>query len=546
MGAASEGPRARPGLGRATLIMGTGTSLSRVTGFIRIAVIAWAIGGAESKLPDTYQLANTLPNIVYQLILGEVLVTVFVPVFVEYLSKKGAEETRKLSSTMLALAFVVSALVSLATVIAAPWLIKIYSFRLSGADRAAQEAVGTFFLRLFMPQMVFYATGMVLTGLLNANRRFAAPMFAPILNNLTVIATFIAFRTIHGAETPTLVNLATSDKLLLGLGTTAGVVAMTLAYLPSVFRLSSPFRLKDVDLRHPALRKIRSLAKWAFAYVIVNQIGLLVVKALANGRQGGVAAYDTSFILYSLPYGIVAVSVFTALVPSLSESFVNKDMSSFRNDFTLGLRMTSFVVMPAAAGLVALAHPLMRVFLEHGVFSAASTDLFADTFALMAIGLAAYAAFQQIMRAFVSMQDTKTPWIANSVGVAVNIATAIPLFFVLEVPGLGLSHALSYIAALFAGAWLLSRRVGGLGGRALAAWHLKLMLASIATGSVAWAVARVIGSSVDLTELWGQVLQVTTAIAGGTLTFLAAAALLRFDELAMLQRMVRRAIRRAR
>jgi putative peptidoglycan lipid II flippase len=532
-------------IGRATLVMGIGTALSRATGFLRVAIIAWAIGGAESKLPDTYQLANTLPNIVYQMILGEVVVTVFIPIFVEYVTSRKQEETRSLATTVLVAVAGIAALFSALAVIFAPQLIKIYSFRLQGPQRAAQEEVGAFFLRLFMPQMFFYALGMVITGLLNAHRRFTAPAFAPVLNNLIVIGTFIAFRTMHRGGAPGLFDLSSADKLLLGLGTTAGVVVMTLAYLPSALRLPRWFSLSEVNWKHPALARMRGLAKWALAYVLVNQIGLWVVKALANGKQGGVAAYDTSFILYSLPYGIVAVSVFTALVPVLSEYHVRGDRASMRHDLWLGFRMTAFLVLPASAGFVALSRPLMRLLLEHGVFTSRSSDLFADTFAYMAIGLAGYAAFQQIMRAFYSMQDTRTPWLINSAGVLVNIITAFPLFVALGVPGLGLSHAISYLAALAVGAFVLTSRLGGWEGRSLISWLFPFAAASVAAGAAAWLVARFLEGAVDTSAFGGQAIQVLASVAVGIAVYLGIAAAFRFEEFGRAMRLSGKLLGRA-
>lgn len=511
-------------------MMGTGTSLSRATGFVRIAVIAWAIGGVESKLPDTYQLANTLPNIVYQLILGEILATIFVPVFVEYVTKKNADETHRLASTMVTLTLIIATAISVLAVLAAPWLMKMYTFRLAGADALAQQEVGTFLLRLLLPQMIFYATGTVLTGLLNAHKKFGLPMFAPVLNNLIVIGTFIVFKSRQSGGVPGLGSISDADMLLLGLGTTAGIVVMTLVLVPAVLRMPQRYRLVGLDLGHPALKQVGSLATFALLYVIVNQVGLYVVKLLANGEQGGVAAYDTSFVLYTLPYGIVAVSVFTALMPTLSAHHVRGDMDSFREDLGQGLRITSFVMFPAAAGFVALSEPIVRLLLENGVFSSESTELFSGTFALMAIGLGAYAIFIQLMKAFVSMQDTRTPWIVNSTGVAINVIAAVILFQNMGVKGLGLAHSISYASALVIAVVVLQRRIGGLGGRSELSWHMRIGVAAAVTGVITWWVSQQLADSVDLTTLSGRSIQVGTAIVAGMVIYLATTSLMGINE----------------
>ena len=543
--AAPEAPGAPVSLARATAVMSVGTAASRLTGFVRLAVIAWAIGGTESKLPDTYNLANSMPNIVYQLVLGEILATVFVPVFIEYITTRDRDESWRLASTILNLAIIFSVGASVLTVLAAPWLIQIYTFRVEDPVlRAQQQEVGAFFLRLFLPQMIFYAAGAVLTGLLNAHRRFAAPMFAPVLNNLIVMGSFIAFRMMHGGDVPTLTTLTLGDKLLLGGGTTAGVIAMTVVLWPYVRRLPGRYRIRDLQWRHPAIRHVGNLARFSLGYVIVNQIGLWVVFMLANGVQGGVSAYNSAWILYQLPYGIFAVSIMTALVPNLSEHHVRGDAAAFRRDLSLGLRTTAFIVFPAAAGFVALSEPIIRLLLEHGVFGVGSTELFADTLALMAVGLAAYAAFQQLMRAFYARQDTRTPWIVNIIAVATTVATAIPAFAVLGVPGLGLAHALTYIVGTIVGGAILRRRAGGLDGARLASSHLRIGLASIATGLVAWVVAEGLGDVVAVQTLGGQLAQVSVAMVAGLVTYAASTKALRVEEfdgfIALLARRFRR------
>ena len=530
-------------LTRATAVMSVGTTMSRLTGFLRLAVIAWAIGGVESKLPDTYNLANSMPNIVYQLVLGEILATLFVPVFVDYITTRAKDEAWRLASTILNLAIVIATAVSIAAVLLAPWIIKIYTFQLEGKERIAQEQVGAFLLRLLLPQMIFYAAGSVLTGLLNAHRKFAVPMFAPVLNNLIVMATFVAFRIAIGNQQPETmfetVRTSLGYKLLLGGGTTLGVIAMTVVLWPYVLKLKDQgYSPREFDWRNPAIRHVGRLAKFSLLYVIVNQIGLWVVFALANDIRGGVTAYQNAYILYQLPYGIFAVSVFTALVPVLSEHHVRKDRTSFRNDLSLGLRTTLFIIIPAAAGFVALSQPIVRLLLQHGVFSPASTKLFARTFLLMSIGLAAYAVFQQLMRASYARQDTRTPWIVNGLAVAFNIAVSIPLFLWLEVPGLGLGHAASYTFAAILGVAVLRRQLGGIDGTRVLASAARITVAAAASASGAWLVSRALAPAGVEPALGPQLLQVGAAVAAGIGIYAGLAAAFRMEEFRPLLRMV--------
>jgi putative peptidoglycan lipid II flippase len=538
-------PTRGPSLSRAAAVMSTGTALSRLTGFVRIAVTAWAIGGAESKLPDTYALANSMPNMVYQLVIGEVLATLFVPVFIEHIRTKAREEASALASSILSVATAVATAFTALTIVLAPWIIKIYTINVDDpATRAAQEEVGAFFLRLLMPQMIFYALTAVFTGLLNAHRRFGAPMFAPILNNLIVIATFLAFGMRNNGLVPELATISLADKVLLGGGTTLGIALSALALWPSVARLRGGYRFGSLALRHPAVRRVGRLARYSFGYVIVNQIGLWIVFALANGERGGVAAYQAAWIIYQLPYGIFAVSVMTYLVPALAEHHVAGNTAAVREDVSLGLRTTALVMIPAAAGYVALGRPIIRLVLEHGVFSFGSTQLFADTFVLMSLGLPIYAAFQQVMRAFYAMQDTRTPLAVNVVAIGAQVASALVLFPLLGVPGLGLAHAISYATGLVAGASILRARLGGLDAVRLTSAHARIALAAVGMALGVWVVAREVAERVDIGLLPGQAAQVSAAIGTGLVLYLALAMLLRVQELRPLLAIVRKRGRR--
>lgn len=533
-----RGARAAPSFSRATAIMSSGTALSRVTGFARVSVMAWAIGGTESRLPDTYNLANSMPNIVYQLVIGEVLSTLFVPVFIGSLRTRSREDAWRLVRTISTLAVGVVGVASAIAIAIAPLIMRAYTGNVPGDVRGEVIATGAFFLRIFMLQMIFYALSSVWTGLLNAHRRFGAPMFAPVLNNAIVIATFVAFRIRTGGGAVALTGLSTADKVLLAGGTTLGVVVMALALLPSIWRLPDRVRNAPVDLRHPEIRRVARQSAYAFGYVVTNQIGLWVVFLLAGRTQGGVSAYQYAFILYQLPYAIFAVSIMTFLVPRMAEHHVDGDLGAMRDDVARGLRTTALVVLPAAAGFIALGEPLTRLFLQRGAFGEGSTTLFAETFVFMAVGLGAFAWYQMLVRAFTAMRDTRTPFLANVFGVAVNIATAYPLTAAFGVKGLGLAHAFSYLAGATVAALVLRARIGGLGGGSLASTTIRIALAATATGVTAWFIADALGEARTLTI---QAAGVLIAVAGGVVAFVAVARMLQLD----LAEMFRGALRRA-
>jgi putative peptidoglycan lipid II flippase len=506
--------------------MSAGTALSRVTGFLRVSAMAFALGVTESRLADSYNVANNLPNIIYELVLGGVLTSVLVPVFVAQRAKERGDAQESARAVM-TVAVVLLGAIMLIGILAAPWIVRLYTLRVPIEDRAQVQALSTFFLQIFMPQIALYGMGAVATGLLNAHRRFAAPMFAPILNNVVVIASFLLFALLPGEPTPEGITLA--QKLVLAVGTTAGVAAMTFALWPSLRRIGFRWRWR-LDWRNEAVRRLVRLSGWVIAYVVINQLGLLVVIVLAGPVGGGYTAYQAAFIFFQLPHAIFSVSIMTALLPSLSEDWQRQDRDDFRQTLARGIRASAFVVVPAAAGYLVLARPIVRLLLENGVAGPQSTDLVAGVLSFFALGLFSFSAFMLFLRAFYAMQDTRTPALINVFAVGFNVVANFALFPVMGVPGLALGHALAYTLATVLAGIVLRRRLAGLEGRAVARGLVKVVVAAAATALAAWAAARLTGGLLGVETLLEQAVQVGTGVLAGLIIFIGTALLLRMEE----------------
>ena len=535
---------------RHSAVMSVGTALSRLTGFLRVAAMAYALGVTESRLADAYNVANTTPNIIYELALGGILSSVFVPVFVEWLERRGPEEAWNTARAVLTMALVFLTSVMILGILGSPWIIRLYTSSLSNsqttpAELEAARAFASFALKWFMPQIVFYGIGAVATGLLNAHRKFAVPMFAPVLNNLIVSATFFLFAALPGPALPTPGNISSLQRYVLVIGTTLGVVAMTTALWPSLRRLGFRFRW-HWDLHDAGLRRIARLAGWTLVYVAVNQVGYLVIIVLAWRVDGGFTAYQSAFIFFQLPHAIFAVSIMTALLPSLSSRWADRDPAAFRALLSQGIRATAFIVVPAAFGYLALATPVVRLLLQHGVTQAQSTELLARVLMFFSIGLFSFSSFQLLLRAFYAMQDTRTPALINIAAVALNTAVNFIFFRYLQVEGLALGHATAYTFAAVAAAWILSRRLGGLEWRPLGAALGRILVAGVATGLAAWLASSGIGRTVGTTTLGPQLLQVMVGVAAGLAAFLLLAAAFKLEELEMIRRLVRERFSRRR
>lgn len=522
---------------RNTAVMAVGTGLSRITGFARVAAMAFALGITESRLADAFNIANTTPNIVYELVLGGVLSSVLVPVFVEWIQTRGRAEAWEVARRLLTIAFVSLSAVALACIVAAPWIADLYTLRYGPGQEAARE-LATFLLRWFMPQVVFYGIGAVAIGLLNAERRFAAPAFAPILNNLVAIATFVLFAAMPGPA-PGSGELATgAQRLVLGVGTTLGVAAMTFAVWPALRRTGFRFAWRP-GWRHAAIGRIARLAGWVVVYVVANQVGYLVVIVLAGGNQGDYAAYATAFILFQLPHAIFTVSIVTALLPAMSSRWTDGDVAGMRALVARGIRATAVIVLPAAAAYIVIGRDIVRVLFEHGVAGTSeSGDRVAEVLALFSLGLFFFSTFQLALRAFYAMQDTRTPALVNIGSLGVNVGVNLVLVLVLDlgVRGLALGHAASYLFSASVALAILRRRLGRLEGRSVARTIVRTLIATALSASAAWVVARAMAAWLGTDALAAQVLQVTAAVGAGIGTFLLGALILRIEEVDTVER----------
>jgi putative peptidoglycan lipid II flippase len=522
---------------RRSAVMSVGTALSRATGFLRVAAMAFALGVAENRLADAYNVANTTPNIIYELALGGILSSVFVPVFVERLQARGRDAAWHTARAVMTVAVVFLGAVMVIGMVASGWIIRLYTFRVGEGQREATRQLASFFLVWFMPQIVFYGLGAVATGLLNTHRRFAVPMFAPILNNLIVTATFFGFAAMPGPSEPSVQAITTAQRTLLAFGTTAGVVVMSLALWPSLRRVGFRWRWTP-DVRDEGVRRIARLAGWAMLYVAVNQVGYLLVIVLAAGVQGGYTAYAAAFIFFQLPHGIFAVSIMTALLPAMSSRWAGGDRDGFRTTLSGGIRATALIVVPAAFGYLALSVPIVRLLLEHGVTSPQSTDLVAGVLVFFSLGLLSFSTFQLFLRAFYAMQDTRTPAIINVFAVGLNVALNFVYFHFLDVRGLALGHATAYTFAAVVSGVVIRRRLGGLDGRRVLLALAKILAAGAGTGAAALAASRWVGDRLGTASIGDQLVQVGAGVAAGTVGFLLISAALRTDELSMLWRMV--------
>ncbi|HEY5026180.1 MAG TPA: murein biosynthesis integral membrane protein MurJ [Acidimicrobiales bacterium] len=470
------------GLRRATAVMAVGTTLSRATGVLRIFALTYALG--TLNLADSYNLANTMPNIVHDIVLGGVLSATFVPVFVQRLTARADDEAWDAISAVVSVTMIVIAAASLLFLLAVPFIVDATTSLNHGVEAAQSRAVAKDLLFLFVPQLTCYGFISVGTALLNARRKFGAPMFTPVANNVVLIAVLLIFGTTVRHASLAGVAAHRGQLLLLGLGTTAGVVAQAGLMIPSLRRAGLELHWRP-DFRHEAVRTILRLSGWTFGLVLANQAALVVVLALSEKvGPGAVSAYTYAYIFFQLPYGVVAVSIMSATAPELAARWAQGDLVAFRRRMGTGLRAMLAIVIPAAAAELILARPLVALVAGHG--AAHNTTATAESLAMLALGLPGFCVFLYAVRVLQSVQDLRSAFWLYAFENGVNIVLAVALAGHFGVRGIALSISLAYTAAAVVSLAYVRARFQGLAGDVLGRplGHVLLATAALVVGTV--------------------------------------------------------------
>ncbi|MFJ5552030.1 murein biosynthesis integral membrane protein MurJ [Streptomyces sp. NPDC093225] len=527
---------------RSGALMAVGSVVSRATGFVRSAIVTAALG--TTLLGDGYAVANTVPNMVYILLIGGALNAVFVPELVRAAKEHpdgGAAYTDRLLTVCTAALVVLTAV----AVLAAPALVAAYT-DYTGAQAELTVALA----RYCLPQIFFYGLFTLLGQVLNARGRFGAMMWTPVLNNLVVVAVFGLYLAVAHAAGD---GLTPGETRLLGWGTTAGIVVQALALVPSL--RSAGFRWRPrFDWRGSGMARPLRSAGWLVLLVLTNQLAYWVVTrlatttgstAVAEGVSGGAGytAYSNAYLLWMVPQGIVTVSLVTALMPRMSGAAADGDLAAVRRDVSYALRSSAAVIVPAACLLAALAPWVMGSVFEYGRTGAADTAVMAGMLAAFAPGLIAFSGQYVLSRGFYALSDTRTPFFLNLVIATLNAGLSFAAHLLLPARWAVTGMAGAYALALFAGcavtAYTLNRRLGGgpvLRSGALGT-HVRLLVAAVPAAVLGHFAARAVDGLGHL-----------AAAAAGTFVLAAALALLarplRVTEITDLIDSVRARIRR--
>ncbi|MEU2664071.1 murein biosynthesis integral membrane protein MurJ [Micromonospora sp. NPDC007220] len=525
-------------------VMAMGSLVSRGTGFLRNLVIAAALGGA--LVGDAYTTAQILPGMVYEFLLGGVLTSVLIPVLVRR-RKSDADGGQAYAQRLLTLAVLALGVAALLAVLSASWLTMLYG---SGESAGEYSKLVTGLARLMLPMIFFSGLSALISAVLNTRGHFAAPMWAPILNNLVVIATAGLYIAIFGADIIKPDEMTTGRILLIGGGTLLGVAIQAAGLLPALRKVGFRWKLR-FDFRKLGLRELGRLGAWMFCYVAVSQIGLIVLFNLLNraGRENaaGPLIYNNVFLLLMTAHGIIAVSIITALMPRMSAAAADGRYADVAADLSRGTRTVTAVLAPIAVCYAVLASPISFTLFRWGAFDEGNATATSVVLLAAALALVPFAVSQLFTFAFYALPDTRTPALINIPVVALRIGVQIVLFAVFSASfagaGMMIGNAVSYLAAAIASAWLLRPRVGRIGLGEIMRTSARVAVAALGAAVVGLIVVKLLPGDDTPSRLEAVVqLVVGGAVIGGT--YLGLAMLLRIGEITEVVGMVRRRLGR--
>ena len=409
---------------KSTALMSAATLISRVTGLVRTWAMAFALG--NSLITSAYQVANNMPNVVFDLVAGGLLGAAFIPVYLLEKENKGEGGGNEFACNLLNLTIIVLGALTLLSSLFAPQLIATQTFTVGEYDEVVELSVA--FFRIFAFQIVFYGISGIVTAVLNANRVYFLPAVAPALNNVCVIVSFFAY-----------IPLSAYDQhlaiLVLGIGTTLGVAIQAVVQIPALVKMGFKYRF-FIRLKDPALIEAMKIALPTMLYIV----GTLVAFSCRNAFSLQVGDNGPSTLLYAwtwyqLPYGVVSVSLSRALFTEMGEAVAKDDWPAVRELVRSGISGNLTLIIPLTAIMMALSAPLMQLF-QAGAFNASDVQYVAQVLTMWLISLPFYAVLFFLYNVFASLRKFMRFALVSTVMVAVQCV----LYFLLCRPGvLGLN-----------------------------------------------------------------------------------------------------------
>jgi putative peptidoglycan lipid II flippase len=476
--------------------MASGTIVSRLSGFFRSALLAAALGTGLHA--DVFNIANTIPNMLYILLAGGIFNAVLVPQLVRAM-RNDSDSGEAYTNRIVTLAGLFLLTVTVLLVLAAPWVMQVFlDPSYNSPDLAAQRQSVIDFARFCLPQVFFYGMFVLVGQILNARGKFGPMMWAPIANNVISVAVLVIYLAGFGPAADVTGGYPMNQELVLGVGSTLGIAAQFLILLPYLRAAGFSYRPR-FDFRNTGLSHTLRLGVWTVLFVVVNQIAYTIVVRLASSGTAdtsdgtGYTIYSQTFLLVMVPHSIVTVSLATAILPRLSASAADADLPGLARTLSSTLRTTLALVVPIVFVLPVVSREISKVVWAHGA-SAPSYGNFVPSLALFAPGLLFFTVHYLMLRGFYALERTRTVFWVQCVVALTNTVLALTLVHHASAkdtsPALVLAYGGSYLVGAVTSYLLLRYLLGGLDTQVLVRFLLRLLLAAGLATLVAYGAER--------------------------------------------------------
>jgi putative peptidoglycan lipid II flippase len=511
-------------IARSTAFFSIATAASRVAGLAREVVAAgyYGISGPMSAFTIAFQV----PNLIRALFADAALQPAFVPVFTELIGKKAYKEAFRLASTLLLLVTMVLGAITALFVLLAPVIMPVFAPGFEGEILDLTVALS----QVLFPILILLGVSGIVVGILNSYDRFGAFAISPLFWNLTIIFVLVVLEPMfHGR-----------DRIYAyAIGILVGTLVQLL--IPAWDLRNTPYRFSwSFDWRHPGVRRVLLLM-----LPVTISLGLINFNLLINSFFGSLvsdqapAAIDKAFRIYQLPQGIFSVAIATVLFPTLARFANAGEIENLRATMANGMRQILFVLVPAAAAILALSDPMIRLVYQRGEFNPAETTVVATALFWFAFSLPTNGLYLLQTRTFFSLQK---PWQATAlatIDLVVSVLAALALYSPFGVGGIVAGTGIGTTVAVVAQAVILRRKFGGLELRRLTSTGIRITIASAALAGVGWLIWDVLDQALGR-GLVGQIISLGSGLAVGGLVYVAVAKLLRVKELEQMTRLLRR------
>ena len=525
--AAPPAPGERAGrLARSTAFFSVATAASRIAGLVR-EIVAASYFGVKGPM-SAFTVAFQVPNLVRSLFADAALQPAFVPIFTEQLEKGNYKEAFRMASAMLFVVTLVLGAITALFVLLAPVVMPLFAPGLKGEIRDLMVVLS----QILFPILILLGLSGLVVGILNSYDRFGAFAIAPLFWNLTIIGVLVFLApAFHG----------NNRIYAYAIGILAGTVVQLA--IPVFDLRNTPFRFTrrfGRPWRNPAVRRVLLLM-----LPVTISLGLINFNLLINSFFGslvsdrGPAAIDKAFRVYQLPQGIFSVAITTVLFPTLARFAARGARDDLRATMANGMRQIVFVLLPAAAAVLVLSEPMIRLVYQRGEFTASQTDLVSTALFWFAFSLPSNGLFLLLTRTFFSLQKPWIPTMISGANLAVTAIAALLLYKPFGVGGIVASTAIATIASVIVQCVVLRRELGGLELGRLANSALRIGAASAALAAVSYLIWHQLDSALGR-SLGGQTISLCAGLAAGFAVYIGVVRALRVPEFDQILRLLRR------